>query len=357
MQNLIELLQRRIWLGPLIGLIIGILLGLLFGWVVAPVSWAPVSDDIASMADAYEINPAAATALAKARLAGLSKEEQARLFTDTIRDRTTAGKTLEARRVATLAQVLNVPIGPAAAITPSATGPATSRTPTTGTTSSTSAMAGLLPIVLIFVVIVLIVAAALVFLARVLPQLRAAQAARQAQGPSASPSSTTVSSTMPARPVTPTAPTTTPGGLGRHVATYTLGSDNYDTSFSLETARQEFLGECGMGISETIGEGKPDKVTAFDLWLFDKADVRTVTQIVMSEYAFNDQGMRAKLAAKGEAILAEKDKTIQLETQSLRLAAQIKELVYASNPSFPPNSHFQKLTIEIVPSLKEATAS
>ncbi|HEX9074149.1 MAG TPA: hypothetical protein VF932_00135 [Anaerolineae bacterium] len=358
MQNLIELLQRRIWLGPLIGLIIGIVLGLLFGWVVVPVSWAPASDDIASMADAYEINPAAATTLAKARLAGLSKEEQARLFTDTIRDRTASGKTLEARRVATLAQVLNVPIGPAAAITPAATGPATSRTPTTGTSpASTSAMAGLLPIVLLFVVIALIVAAALVFLARVLPQLRAAQAARQTQAASASPSGATVSTAMPARPVTPAVATTTPGGLGRHVATYTLGNDNYDTSFSLETARQEFLGECGMGISETIGEGKPDKVTAFDLWLFDKADVRTVTQIVMSEYAFNDQGMRAKLAAKGEAILAEKDKTIQLETQSLRLAAQIKELVYANNPGFPPNSHFQKLTLEIVPSLKEATAS
>lgn len=355
MQNLIELLRRRIWLGPVIGLIIGILLGLLFGWVVVPVNWAPGSDDIASMGDAYEINPTAATALAKTRLAGLSKEEQARLFTDTIRDRTAAGKTIEARRVATLAQALNVPIGPAAAITPSATGPSTSRTPTTGTTPAfTSAVAGLLPIVLVFVVIALIVAAALVFLARVLPQLRATQAAARAQESSA-PASATVLSTMPTRPVAPTAPTTTPGGLGRYVASYALGNDNYDTSFSLETARQEFLGECGMGISETIGDGKPDKVTAFDLWLFDKADVRTVTQIVMSEYAFNDQGLRAKLAAKGEAILAEKDKTIQLETHSLRLAAQIKELVYANNPGFPPNSHFQKLTLEIVPFVKEVT--
>ena len=66
MQNLIELLRRRIWLGPVIGLIIGILLGLLIGWVVVPVNWAPGSDDIASMGDAYEINPTAATALARA---------------------------------------------------------------------------------------------------------------------------------------------------------------------------------------------------------------------------------------------------------------------------------------------------
>ncbi len=356
MQNLIELLRRYFWLVPLIGLIVGLVLGLLIGWVILPVNWAPGTDDVIAMADAYEINPAATTAYAKARLSGLSKEDQAKLFTDTIRDRTAAGQTIEARRVTTLAQAVNVPIGAAGAITPSATGPA--RTPTPGAAAAgTNAGAGLLPIVLLFFVIVLLAAAALIFLTRVLPQLRAAQAARGAQGPIPPPTSTTtMSGAAPARPFTPAAPTTTAGGLGRFVATYTLGNDNYDTSFSLETPRQEFLGECGMGISETIGEGKPDKVTAFDLWLFDKADVRTVTQIVMSEYAFNDQGLRAKLAAKGEAVLAEKGNTIHLETQSLQIAAHIVELVYANDANFPPNSYFQKLTVEVIPDLKQATA-
>jgi hypothetical protein len=136
------------------------------------------------------------------------------------------------------------------------------------------------------------------------------------------------------------------------VPSYTLGNDNYDTSYSLETPRGEFLGECGMGISETIGEGKPDKVVAFDLWLFDKADVRTVTQILMSEYAFKDQPTRTKLATKGEAILAEKGKTLRFETASLRIDAQITELMYATNTNYPPNSHFQRLIVEIVPSVK-----
>jgi hypothetical protein len=136
------------------------------------------------------------------------------------------------------------------------------------------------------------------------------------------------------------------------VPSYTLGNDNYDTSYSLETSRGEFLGECGMGISETIGEGKPDKVVAFDLWLFDKADVRTVTQILMSEYAFKDQATCAKLATKGEAILAEKGKTLRFETASLRVDAQIVDLIYATNTNYPPNSHFQKLMVEIVPSAK-----
>ena len=137
---------------------------------------------------------------------------------------------------------------------------------------------------------------------------------------------------------------------------YTLGNDNYDTSYSLETPRGEFLGECGMGISETIGEGKPDKVTAFDLWLFDKADVRTVTQILMTEYAYNDQMLRTKLSSKGEAVLAERGKTIHLETQSLSISAQVVELIYATNPNYPPNSHFQKLIVEIVPTIKDGAA-
>lgn len=140
--------------------------------------------------------------------------------------------------------------------------------------------------------------------------------------------------------------------LGTFAATYKFGDDNYDTAFTLETTRNEFLGECGMGISETVGEGKPDKVTAFDLWLFDKTDVRTVTQILMTEHAYTDQGLRARLAQKGELELAEKGKHILLETATLRVDATIVDLVYASTPGLPPNSHFQKLIVEMTAAQK-----
>lgn len=148
------------------------------------------------------------------------------------------------------------------------------------------------------------------------------------------------------------APTSLAKSLGTFAATYKFGEDNYDTSFTLETARGEFLGETGMGSSETIGEGKPDKVTAFDVWLFDKTDVRTVTQILMSEAAYNDQATRQRLATKGELVLAEKGKHVKLETATLAVDAEIVDLVYASTPGLPPNSHFQKLIVEMVPSQK-----
>lgn len=356
-------LSATLWLGPLIGAVIGLAIGLLIGWVILPASYAPNADDVAAMADAYDVNPTTALAYAKAQLSGLSKEQQAQLFTTAITRRTASNRPIEARRIQTLAQQLGVPIGAAGAITPPLPGAAgTVATPAPGGTVA-PANNSLIPILLLLVVVVLLAAAALVFLTRVLPGLRTSQLARRTTTvttTTAAPPSPAVTRPAPRPAVTaptPAAPTTTAGGLGRFVASYTLGNDNYDTSFSLETARQEFLGECGMGISETIGEGKPDKVTAFDLWLFDKADVRTVTQIIMSEYAYNDQALRSKLAAKGEAILAEKGRTVQLETQSLRIAAQIVELVYATSPAFPANSHFQKLTVEIVPSLKEAIAA
>jgi hypothetical protein len=107
-----------------------------------------------------------------------------------------------------------------------------------------------------------------------------------------------------------------------------------------------------MGISELIGEGKPDKVTAFDLWLFDKTDVRTVTQILMSEHAYNDQALRNKLAPKGDLTLAEKGKHLVLETATLHVEAEIVDLVYASTPGLAPNSHFQRLMVELQASQK-----
>ncbi len=50
---------------------------------------------------------------------------------------------------------------------------------------------------------------------------------------------------------------------------YVLGDDYFDPSFSIEIGA-DFLGECGIGISETLGAGDPKKVTAFEAWLFDK---------------------------------------------------------------------------------------
>ena len=140
--------------------------------------------------------------------------------------------------------------------------------------------------------------------------------------------------------------------VAQYMSSYVGGDDLYDDSFSIETAESDFLGECGSGISETIGVGSPKKVTATEVWLFDKNDIRTVTKVLMSEHAFSDQALRARLAPKGEAVLATAGAVTLLETQTLRVQIRVVDIQYAEGP-LPPNSFFQQLTVEIAAWSKE----
>ena len=134
--------------------------------------------------------------------------------------------------------------------------------------------------------------------------------------------------------------------LAQFVTTYKLGDDHFDPSFSVELESGEFMGECGVGISETIGVGAPNKVTAFEIWLFDKNDIRTVTKVLMSDYAFHDEALRAKLAPKGEPVLAGVGKDVNLETKMLRVRARIVEAEYGMG-NLPPDSFFERLTMDL----------
>jgi hypothetical protein len=134
----------------------------------------------------------------------------------------------------------------------------------------------------------------------------------------------------------------------RHVSIYSPGRA-YDDSFSIEDATNddEFLGECGATISETIGVGEPEKVSAIEIWLFDKEDfVRTLTTVFVSEHAYNDPAIRSKLEPKGELVLVKPGAIAKLETNTLRLHARIVDMAYGTGP-LPPNSYFDKMTIEI----------
>jgi hypothetical protein len=129
--------------------------------------------------------------------------------------------------------------------------------------------------------------------------------------------------------------------------TYTLGDDLYDDSFSIESpATGDFLGECGVGIAEVMSVGEPKKVSGFEIWLFDKNDIQTVTKIVLSGYAFNDDETRSRLSAKGDPIQAESGGVVELETASLRVEARIVDLSYGEG-ALPSESFFDRMTIEL----------
>ena len=130
------------------------------------------------------------------------------------------------------------------------------------------------------------------------------------------------------------------------MTTYLLGDDLYDESFSIDTQGGEFLGEYGVGVSETIGVGDPKKVTALEIWLFDKNDIKTATKVLMSPHAFNDATIRGRLEPKGELVLVEPQKQIMLETETLQLLATVVDLQYGDGP-LPSNSYFDRLTLEL----------
>ncbi|GMQ78012.1 MAG: hypothetical protein BMS9Abin02_0506 [Anaerolineae bacterium] len=140
--------------------------------------------------------------------------------------------------------------------------------------------------------------------------------------------------------------------IARFETTYVRGHDTYDDSFSIENIEGDFLGECGVGISDTIGTDSPKSVSAFEVWLFDKNDIRTVTKVIMSDHAFFDDAIKAKLAPKGEPVLGRPNETIVLETASLIVNAEITEMEYGSG-TLPPQSFFERFTVELSAWAKE----
>ncbi|WP_448335822.1 hypothetical protein [Bellilinea sp.] len=134
--------------------------------------------------------------------------------------------------------------------------------------------------------------------------------------------------------------------ISQYMTTYIMGDDLYDDSFSIDSPTGEFLGECGVGISETIGVGDPKKVTAFEVWLFDKNDIQTVTKVLMSPHAFNDPAIRQRLESKGEPIEVAKERRVLLETATLQLEARVVD-VSLGGGALPENSYFERLTLEL----------
>jgi hypothetical protein len=130
------------------------------------------------------------------------------------------------------------------------------------------------------------------------------------------------------------------------MTTYVLGDDLYDESFSIDTGGGEFLGEYGVGVSDTVGVGEPKKVSALEIWLFDKNDIKTATKVLMSEHAFNDQNIRSRLEPKGELVQVGAHKQVMLETETLQLLATVVDVQYGQGP-MPADSYFERLTLEL----------
>lgn len=322
-------LGRNLIIATVVGLLLGCLFGwMVMGWMVAPVKWeltaAEKEQYVLMAADSYSLNRDAE--LARARLADLGDQEIGEIIT-----RLAATHPQEQQNLLDLGQAL------ALGVTEVAPQPTAVATPASTVGRLTSSLNRTVILICgLFLLLLLVVLVSLLII-----RARGLREEEEALAPAWQAEASAVAEGMP--PLVPTGPPP----LGHFVTTYNLGHDTYDESFSIETPMGEFLGECGVGISETLGAGEPAKATAFEVWLFDKSDIRTITNVLMSQYAYNDDALRAKLASKGDPVLAEWGADMALETTSLRVDARVVDMEYDGG-AVPPQSHFTKLTVELV---------
>ena len=324
--NIADVLKKPIVIGVL-AVFVGVLIGLSIGWGLWPVQWkdadpsflrADLQDDYLRMAvDSYRVNGDKTLAIQRFQELGPNGQAVLERVKATYPDQAAFDQ---------FAGII-----PASSVV---TTPVPGGNPTGPTSSPTTSY-----LIIAVIVIVLVIVFGLVAWRFVLPLFR--------QGTPGEPTAA-----MRAQTITSKTEVTDYEAMGQEapiaqfVTTYVLGDDLFDDSFSIDSPSGEFLGECGIGISETIGVGDPKKVQAFEVWMFDKNDIQTVTKVLMSSHAFNDVGTVQRLEAKGEPILVERSKQIVMETAALQLVATVSDIEYGQG-ALPENSFFDRLTLEI----------
>ena len=343
--------NRQLIIGILIGLILGVLLGMLLFWGPFKVeytggySYDLVPEEKARhmmlVSDSYALDQDIQRA--QSFLAGWGTEEMQVAINDALLLAEAEGKPEKVQQL----NDLSVALGLGAPATPAVATPVPPPPPETGVRTPFERIRdGCIIALLVFVALII-----LYLIVRTLIRRRPEEV------PPVDAPPLDGSSPIAAPPVAPVAERrgVGPMQLGSFITTYKLGENTYDESFSIETPAGEFLGECGVGISETIGQGDPDKVTAFEVWLFDKSDIRTVTKVLMSDHAYHDDTLRAKLAPKGDAVLATAGVPFLLETTGLQVQVTATDLDYGEG-ALPPKSFFSQLTIQLVARARSATA-
>ncbi len=317
------------WVIGVAGLILGIILGVFYGWVINPVEWTDASVDLLRpdlqeewmrMAiDSYAVNQDAA--LAQSRYAQVGENAEAALT-----GIAAAPGSLSAESILAFQTAVQVSVPPVVAGTPVTEAPIEEED------------GGISTLLLVFLcLVILLVAGAAFYLLYWRPR---------SGGETVTPIPEVGEPTQqPEWKEYEDAGVEPP--MVQFMASYKLGDDHFDDSFSIDSPAGEFLGECGVGISETIGVGDPKKVTAFEVWLFDKNDIQTVTRVLMSAHAFLDEVTRQRLSAKGEPVLAEQGSESVLETKTLQMVARVVDMGYGVG-ALPEHSFFDRLSLEIV---------
>lgn len=335
--------RKRTYLWWIVPLLFGIILGwFLLGWLIAPVKWTGggLQDLDPSVQQVYVVTASEAfaqtqdSAKAIERLQAMgSPAEVAALASDAVASAEASGDLVTADRVRAMAAAVGLQLTAPETPPPAAPG-ATDEAQGGGNGGLLTALG------LLLILGGIALAAWLLLRRRAAPeedvtgegdsQVGAVSAAAPAAGRGSAPVATSAAAE--------------PAGQ-RFRAEFSQGDKTFDESFDIEGPDGTYLGECGVTISETV-DGDPDRATALEVWLFDKSDIRTVTKVLMSDYAYGNPPLREKLSSRGDAVLLGQGIGFVLDAQTLRLAGKVLDMEYDQG-SAPPSSSIRHLLVEL----------
>ncbi len=366
----------------LIGAVLGLAVGLIIGWVIWPVQYvgqaytydlnaAEKAQYVAAVADSYSLS--GQINVVRQRLNTWTPEEKIAALAQLFADDQAQGKMAEAAKVAEMAgqlrqlegwdpavvtkvtdqvaaqytqtgaldkaQYVNVfktGLGAAPVATPAAAAPVATAAPAAPPQPQIPLL-GDLGLVLRVCGILLVILLAVVIVALIITRRRAAPPPTAAEKAAAEWTGAG------------------PAPLLQWKTSYSLGMDNFDQSSGIEGENEQYLGDVGIGIAQMgVLDPKetPRRVMAFEAWLFDKGQgtlkTTTVTKVLMTEFAYQNEIVRKKLVTRGEGeafepVLAAPGATFTLETDFLVAEAHVVEMEYGEGT--PPQSFFKNLTI------------
>ncbi len=335
--------RNRSYLFIVVAFIVGLLIGwFVFGWWLAPVQWTGAAmqdlraEDqqvlVAAAAEAYAATQDADKAIQRLQTLG-SPQHVSDVATEVVQQAEATGDLLTADRVRAMATAVGLNV--AAATSPAA--------PPAEEPRQGSSLATILGLALL--------AGGIALAAWLLLRGRAARHDDEAEEFVTEP---LVGDDQPVyrpgRPAPAAAPPPASAPAERSsgqefAAVFHQGDVAFDQSFDIEGPDGSYWGECGMTLSEAV-QGDPERATALEVWLFDKSDIRTITKVLMSDYAYGNQALREKLSSRGDAVLLAPDLGFVLDAQTLRLMGKIVEMEYDDSQA-PARSTIRHLRVQM----------
>lgn len=129
--------------------------------------------------------------------------------------------------------------------------------------------------------------------------------------------------------------------VGKFEANYAYGIQSYDESFTINGADGELLGACGMGINESVDRAAAnlDHVRLLDIWLYDRSEVRSVSQPLVSP-GFDVTGLNDHVDGDGSVtsppLEVASGLTCALRSDGIVLECTIKSATFLDGEQVPP---------------------